>query len=440
MTLRNGMRAIGLGISAWMLYLGAAQAQEPAADINGFYSAPVDGSIDGAPADEPPLELFLDREGVQAFENAFGANSCEANWETCDSGCPASAEPVAAPRYRTRFFVSGKKYRVVPVPTPCRGWQDFGLTFVSGWGVDNLTSLWHSLNAPYCDADAAPAAAYPGTTWNAAFPGAPTFPMWESACEWSTCDNCCNDVFCDACQSPFDCECVACEDGVAFCEGFIENEFTTLEPGEPAEVLLDIRRRVGMTPLTGTAYQPIDSSTCAKAQNTFVAEVRESAESCEANCVDPELEALFEDESAPAEPAPAEQYPRTTEYGAWQPALPSRPYPVAPASGERARAELIPVLRLVSRNLEEAANTLEDAELYFRADQLRQLSTELRLEARSAGGEWSLEPLGSVTRKPTAAIMPAPDLARENDELRMELERLKEMLRAYHAPQGIRSR
>jgi hypothetical protein len=109
-----------------------------------------------------------------------------------------------------------------------------------------------------------------------------------------------------------------------------------------------------------------------------------------------------------------------------------------PATVVARDANLIPLLRHVGRQLEEAANMLEDGELYFRADQMRELAKELRIEARSAGGSWSLEPLGQVSK----AVAPEPqrDLERENEELRAELERLRESLRAGIPADDVLSR
>jgi hypothetical protein len=174
-----------------------------------------------------------------------------------------------------------------------------------------------------------------------------------------------------------------------------------IQPGEPAEILLEIRDRMGFGPLMGTVYQPIDNTTQSNAKDAFVAEIRASETAGE--CL-----------GAPCE--------ATSEVVTWTPAA------MAPAAKVAPSEELILLLRRVSRQMAESADQLEDCEMYFRADQLREVATELRLEARSAGGEWSLAPLGAVQR--TTAPNPERDLQRENEELRAEVERLRESLRA----------
>jgi hypothetical protein len=176
---------------------------------------------------------------------------------------------------------------------------------------------------------------------------------------------------------------------------------THLKQGETAEVLLGIRQRLGEQPFAGTAFDD-DACICeASSEHEFIAEVRDTAElaataSDEMPCAEAcDLQASSEEASAP--PAPHD-------------------------------ASIIPLLRLISRNLEQSANMLEDSEMYFRADQLREMASELRLEARTAGKAWSLEPLGQVSK--TYAPQPERDLHQENEELRAELDRLRESLRA----------
>jgi len=174
-----------------------------------------------------------------------------------------------------------------------------------------------------------------------------------------------------------------------------------IQPGEPAEILLEIRDRMGLGTLMGTVYQPIDTTTELTAKDAFVAEVRAS-------------EAAGECLAAPCE--------ATSEAVTWTPGASPQTAQGAPSE------ELILLLRRVSRQMAESADQLEDCEMYFRADQLREVATELRLEARTAGLEWSLSPVGASPWK--SAPKPERDLQRENEELRAELDRLRESLRA----------
>lgn len=355
MSLRNGVRAIGLSVWAWMLCLGTLAAQNT------------------LPAEEPPAALFLEAGGADALQESFG--KCDQQCSTCDAQCKAQCEKCST------------SARCAAATSNCAGWTPMGIgAVIQQLGLDDhsrindLELVWYGTPAVSLtvDCDDCPGLLGAWSPW---------------------CENCG-----DAAHLTVFCKEPACA------------EQTTLEPGEPAEVLLEIRNRVGMTPLTGTAYQPMDSTTCAKARNTFVAEVRESAESEAASERDPELEALFY----------ASEHPAAEADGP------------TPMPGRKPGAELVPLLRKVSRNLDEAANALEDAELYFRADQLREIANELRLEARTAGGAWSLEPLGLVPRK--TAPEPQPDLRQENEELRAELERLRESLRASHDDSEVKTR
>lgn len=178
-----------------------------------------------------------------------------------------------------------------------------------------------------------------------------------------------------------------------------------LKPGETAEILLEIRDQLGLDSLDGTVYQPVDAPTQSIADNAFVNEIR--ASEVEETCAKPDCEAAGASEVAPT----------------WKP----RTIQNTIDRGEPPAA-LVQLLRAVSRQLEASADQLEDQEMYFRADQLRDVATELRLEARSAGGEWALSPLGAVPR--TTTPRPERDLERENEELRAEIERLRESLRA----------
>jgi hypothetical protein len=319
---------------------------------------------------------------------------CDAHCETCTAKCSDCAGATCW----------------APALTYTESWQPVTHNAAyhgASWGLDNLELVWYGAPAMSMNADCC------------------------AACQAECCSECCSE--CGIGVSLLDCLSPLCGiasdlgDAAKFCEGMQCSEEVPLEPGEPAEVLLEIRNRVGISPLTGTAYQPIDSTTCAKAQNTFVSEVRESAEMCVATDDDAELNALFN-------PPASECTAATSSVAAHSVSVQNGSVPKADAPS----ADMIPLLRLVSRNLEDAANALEESEMYFRADQLRELANELRLEARTAGGSWSLEPLGGIQRR--TAPSPQPDVARENEDLRAELERLQESLRASHETPGVKAR
>jgi hypothetical protein len=379
MSMRNGVRAIGLSLGAWMLCLGTLSAQEV------------------TPADAPPFWLFEEVGAAQTCAQAGG--SCEKHCNVCDAHCVSCVAKCDHCSNATHH-AGGDAIGVSPEGYIVELAQL--LSDRPSWAISDLDLVWYGEGA---------------------------------TCTTKSC-GACDSGFCATCASEFgliDCLSPLCGiasdlgDAAKFCEGMQCSEEVRLEPGEPAEVLLEIRNRVGISPLTGTAYQPIDSTTCAKAQNTFVSEVRESAEMCVATDDDAELNALFN-------PPASECTAATSSVAAHSVSVQNGSVPKADAPS----ADMIPLLRLVSRNLEDAANALEEAEMYFRADQLRELANELRLEARTAGGSWSLEPLGGIQRR--TAPSPQPDVARENEDLRAELERLQESLRASHETPGKKAR
>jgi len=55
--------------------------------------------------------------------------------------------------------------------------------------------------------------------------------------------------------------------------------------------------------------------------------------------------------------------------------------------------DVVAALRKASRQLEESANLLEDQRLYNQADELREMATELRNQARVTGPDIPAKPL-----------------------------------------------
>lgn len=94
---------------------------------------------------------------------------------------------------------------------------------------------------------------------------------------------------------------------------------------------------------------------------------------------------------------------------------------------EQRVADSIRVLRETSFDLDVAAQRLEEQQLYFRADQLREFASQLRQEARSALGGWSLKRLQPHAQE--APVGAERDLGLELEQLRDELHRVREALR-----------
>ncbi len=360
MMLRNGVRAVGLGISAWVLCLGTLAAQ------------------DASPAEFPPCAEEGSPRLIDELNSTFDSSRCRA----CQTKACA-CESAETPTLNCVGCLGGASCSHVPAYSVT--WHRKGLPKVrrdaGHWGAgDVLELVWY---------------------------GSPQIDDESNTC------GVCRTGCCDVCCEPLsaleylwtECETTsAAGDLTVYCDGLNCPEATTVEPGEPADVLLEIRSQVATSPLQGTAYQPMDSTTCARAQNAFVAGVRESAEACAATA------------DRPAESAAASAYAATPVENPWQPAVPSP------------NSQAIAVMRQVSRDLEACANKLEDAEMFHDADELRRQAGELRLSARTASGKWVQSP----ERYPTTGW--STTLQRENEDLRAQVERLQATLRAGQIP------
>lgn len=97
-----------------------------------------------------------------------------------------------------------------------------------------------------------------------------------------------------------------------------------------------------------------------------------------------------------------------------------------PLGSEKPQGRVIDALRAASQQLESAANLMEEENLYYRADQLRELAGQLRSEARSAQGGWTLQPLSSTAGEPPPGAQ--RDLHLEIEALKEELKRTREAL------------
>ncbi|MGE0610164.1 MAG: hypothetical protein AB7O62_23940, partial [Pirellulales bacterium] len=105
----------------------------------------------------------------------------------------------------------------------------------------------------------------------------------------------------------------------------------------------------------------------------------------------------------------------------------TEPRTLEATKAEQHVADSIRTMRETSFDLEVAAQRLEEQQLYYRADQLREFAAQLRQEARSAMGGWSLKRLYPQTRE--APVGAERDLGRELEQLRDELYRVREALK-----------
>lgn len=175
-----------------------------------------------------------------------------------------------------------------------------------------------------------------------------------------------------------------------------------LRPGEAAQVILELIDQVGPSVLDGTLYaQPI-----ADGDLTCMARPRGATQGTP-------REALVQW----IRRAEAERDKQRVEADVAVETIAPTQEPQVDAR----QANLVDTLRTVGEELDDAANLLERQSLFFRADQLRELATQLRQESRSAQGGWSLQPL----RSPSVERPPHPER-----DLKLEVEMLQQELRA----------
>lgn len=119
-----------------------------------------------------------------------------------------------------------------------------------------------------------------------------------------------------------------------------------LLPGEPAQVILELRERLGNSALEGSEFT-VKPDALAKLIRAL------------------DREAQQEEPAPPAYPTPEETVP------------------APPAENAADHLAEISALRLASRQLEEAADVLEQQNLFERADELREQADRLRRDARA---------------------------------------------------------
>jgi hypothetical protein len=103
-----------------------------------------------------------------------------------------------------------------------------------------------------------------------------------------------------------------------------------------------------------------------------------------------------------------------------------RNYQCAQSNHAEVLEESIDILRETSFDLDMAAHRLEGQNLYYRADQLRDLAAQLRQEARSAYAGWSVPRQRAVVQEQPLGAQ--RDLGLEVEQLREELRRVREAL------------
>lgn len=125
-----------------------------------------------------------------------------------------------------------------------------------------------------------------------------------------------------------------------------DNGEAKLLPGEPAQVILELRERLGNSALEGSEFT-VKPDALAKLIRAL------------------DREAQQEEPAPPVDPTPEESLPAP---------------PAEDAADHQAE---ISALRLASRQLEEAADVLEQQNLFERADELREQADQLRRDARA---------------------------------------------------------
>ena len=125
-----------------------------------------------------------------------------------------------------------------------------------------------------------------------------------------------------------------------------DDDEAKLLPGEPAQVILELRERLGTSALEGSEFK-VKPDALAKLIRALDREAQQA------------------EQQAPEPPAALE------------------PSPVSAVESSADRTAAISALRLASRQLDEAADVLEQQNLFERADELREEADRLRRDARA---------------------------------------------------------
>jgi hypothetical protein len=184
-----------------------------------------------------------------------------------------------------------------------------------------------------------------------------------------------------------------------------------LRPGEPAQVILELKERLGDGALEGTEF--------ADSPDVLVQVIR---------ALEAEQQEQFDDEAATAD-APHRRVQAAATADA--------PQPKRLAANEAA----IEALRATGRELDLAADALEEHELYERADQLRTLADELRRDSRFAASTRLHDARNAIPPDHGAwrRVEPSPDetrldLSSDIALLREELRRVRQALESRSNP------
>jgi hypothetical protein len=194
-----------------------------------------------------------------------------------------------------------------------------------------------------------------------------------------------------------------------------------LDPNETAGQIIDVMERVGPSVLEGSLFQEARTADCPCPGECACP----GACVCPGGCACPDGCGQTEDERTSLikylRHLERQEQSRRQSSGA-----DCREYEYAELDRAEVVEESIDILRETSFDLDMAAHRLEGQNLYYRADQLRDLAAQLRQEARSAHAGWSVpRQRAMVQEQPLGAQR---DLGLEVEQLREELRRVHEAL------------
>jgi hypothetical protein len=181
-----------------------------------------------------------------------------------------------------------------------------------------------------------------------------------------------------SCEAADDCEAADCQivhsDLAGPCEHCrrqqagtlapVADEESKLAPNDPVKLILEFMLETDASVLRGTAFDPA-----------------EPTGACTGNCQHEERQIVIRC---------VRNLEANQQHAACRISAAASPISVAEDGNS---ADVVVALRKASRQLEESANLLEDQRLYNQADELREMATELRHQARVTGPDIPAKPL-----------------------------------------------